>query len=140
MRPFLLIYIVSSAICADAATIDYVQRLLKAKSANEIQTLQRMHDDLQVARRACKLQLKDKSAPIACYDSLNLEIKWGMHPNRGRQKILREKLDHLCSEAAQRLNIPRIFPSAISGKCRFHLAEAHRVRMYRENRPEWSEN
>jgi hypothetical protein len=140
LRRFLLIYMSGYAICADAGNIDYAQRLLKAKSASEIQSLQRMHDELQVARRACKLQLQDKSAPLACYDSLNLEIKWGMHPNRGQQKILREKLDHLCAESAQHLRIPRNFSSAVSPRCRLYLAEAHRVRLYRENRPDWSEN
>lgn len=137
---FLLIYIACSAISAQASTSDYAQSLLKAKSANEIRALQKIHEDFLIAHRACKLQLDERSAPLACYDSLNLEIKSGLHPDRSQQHALRAKLDRLCDEAAQRLQIPRKFPTTISSKCRISLVQADRVRKYRESRPDWSEN
>lgn len=140
MRHLLLIYIVCSAFPAHAGKIDYAERLLKAKSANEIRSLQKIHEDHLIAHRACKLQLNEQSAPLACYDSLDLEIKMGMHRKLTQQRTLREKLDRLCDEAAQRLQIPRKFPSSISARCRISLVQADRVRKYRESRPEWSEN
>lgn len=136
----LLIYIVCSPVLAFAGNTDYARRLLRAKSAREVGSLQKNHEEMQIAHRACKLQLNERSAPLACYDSLSLEIKSGLHPNPGHQLALRSKLDRLCAEAAKRLQVPRRIPASISASCRHSLAQADRVRKYREGRPEWSEN
>lgn len=140
MRAFVLIYIVCLACPKLAAAADYAQRLARAKSASEVRNLERSHEELQIARSACRLQLQNKTAPLACYESLQLEIRARLHPRRADQLRLREKLDQLCAEAARHLRVPRQTPPYISGKCRAELQRAQRVMSYRENRPEWSEN
>jgi hypothetical protein len=140
MRVFVCIYIVSVAFPAFGGTIDYAERLSRAKSASEIRSLERLHEELQIARRACRLQLQNKIAPLACYESLQLEVRWGIHPRKAEQFRLRQKLDHLCTEAAQHLRAPRRTPSYISSRCREEIEQAQNVMSYRESQPEWSDN
>jgi hypothetical protein len=140
MRAFVFIYIAGFAWPAFAGVADYAQRLSHARSAAEIRNLERLHEELQIARRACRVQLQNKTAPLACYESLQLEIRWGFHPRKAEQFRLREKLDRLCAEAAQHLRAPRRTPPYISAGCRENVERAQRVMSYRENRPEWSEN
>jgi hypothetical protein len=140
MRAFVFIYIVSVAFPAFGEATDYAQRLARAKSASEVRSLERLHEQLQIARRACRLQLQNKIAPVARYESLELEGRWGLHPRKAEQFRLREKLDRLCAEAAQHLRAPRRTPSHISARCREEIEQAQNVMSYRESQPEWSEN
>lgn len=140
MRVFAFIYIVSVAFSAFGGTADYADRLSRAKSASEVRSLERLHEQLQIARRACRLQLQNKIAPLACYESLQLEVRWGLHPRKTEQFRLREKLDRLCAEAAQHLRAPRRTPSYISAHCREEVEQAQNVMSYRESQPEWPEN
>jgi hypothetical protein len=140
MRAFVFIYIVSVAFPALGGTVDYAERLSRAKSASEVRDLARFYEELQIARRACRLQLQNKIAPLACYESLQLEVRWGIHPRKTEQFRLREKLDRLCAEAAQHLRAPRRMPSYISARCREEIEQAQNVMSYRENQSEWSGN
>lgn len=120
---------------------DYVQRLSRARSAPEIRHLQSAFTELRIARAACRLQVRQKILPVACYDSLAAEIHWGLHPQTVKQKKLRQDLDQLCVRAAESLRVPRSLPSLrkVSALCRAHLARAQEIQKYRTQQSNWSE-
>ncbi len=125
---------------AFASNTGYIQRLSHARSAFEVQKIKSDFEELQITRKACRLQLQAKQAPLTCYASLRAEIQWGLHPQLSDQARLRDRLDDLCSEAAEKLRVPRRLPEAVSAKCRSAVQNALKILAYRENRPIWSEN
>lgn len=137
MRFAAFIFIFSASSMAFAQ--NYTHRLARAKSAGEVRDIQTRFEQLQVAQRACRLQVSSKSVPFACYEVLSLEIAWGMHQSSSRKR-LSEKLDAMCTEAAQKFLVPRKIPNGVSSKCRAEILAANRILTYREDRPAWSEN
>lgn len=138
----LAIIAIFSGINAQATLLEseLVKRMSRAKNKAEISRLQSDFEALKIARGACRIQLRAGAAPLACFESLEREISWGLHPNAAKGRELRVKLENLCEKAAHELKIPREIPSdaSVSLKCRAQLAEARRVLIYKERRPDWS--
>jgi hypothetical protein len=130
----LFIYVAASQAFA-SVDADYALSLARARRPADIRRATENFERLKVARAACRLQLRARSAPLACYEALALE-------NPRRRRELREKLDGLCAESAALLKVPRAeaSESAVSPKCRKFLSEAREIRKYREKRPDWSGN
>jgi hypothetical protein len=125
-----------------ASDQDLVRALARARSSAELRRVTGLYEELKIARAACRLQLRAKSTPFACYESLQLEIRRGYHSSISERRHLTERLDKLCEDAAVGLIVPRE-PAAdpiLSPKCRKFLREARAIRNYREQRPDWSEN
>lgn len=110
---------------------DYIKRLSHARSPNEVQQIKTQYEELQIANKACRLQIQLRQAPIACYESLQAETK---------QAAMRARLDNLCAEAAEKLRVARHIPPSVSIRCRRDIAAAIKILNYRESRPSWSEN
>lgn len=143
MRVFVLSWLILEASLANGrAHLDAFQELAHAKSASEVSRVVAAFEELKISRAACRIQLKQKKVPVACYESLSLEIKKGLHPRSVKQTQLLARLDEICAESAQKFQIPRELPPtlAVSVKCRNHIAEALEIRRYREQSPAWSEN
>jgi hypothetical protein len=130
----LFIYIAASQALA-SVDADYGRSLARARRPEDIRRATADFERLKVAREACRLQLRARSAPLACYEALALE-----NPKRRRELLV--KLDGLCAESAALLKVPRVSASesAVSPKCRKFLTEAREIRKYREKRPDWSGN
>jgi hypothetical protein len=135
----LLILYVSSARADDLEQI-YVKRIAHARSAAEITQLETLHERTQIARRACRIQIEKELAPLACFESLDFETKWGLHTPKSRLDLT-FALDRLCAQASAHLKIPpRIqVDKHLSPNCRRSVERAMEVRSYREERF-WSEN
>ncbi len=121
---------------------DAFHAIARAKSAAEVHRVVEDFEKLKISRAACRLQIKKKQVPLACYESLFLEIKKGLHPRSIDRIRLSARLDELCAEAAQKFQMPREFPLSIgvSAQCRKYIADANEIRRYRESNPTWSDN
>jgi len=121
---------------------EYAQRLSRSRSAAHIAQLKREFETLKVTRTACRLQLNQKQLPLACYEALAAEIRWGLHPGHETRRHLVLRLDELCRQAAHALNLAKnpVLPPDISAACRKEVAQAQLIQKYREGRTAWSEN
>lgn len=137
-----LVLLILLPLGAAAETPGYTQRLSRARSAREITELRRQYEELKIARGACKLQLRSKSVPVACYETLTLEKKWGLHPRAAGRENLRARLDEMCARAAHelRVTVPVEPGSPVSPACRKEIARALAIREYRDKDPGWSGN
>lgn len=136
----LLLLIYMSLARADDLEQLYVKRIAHARYAAEITQLETLHEQTQIARRACRIQIERESAPLACFEALAFEAKWGLHTPKSRKELTGD-LDRLCAHASARLKIPpRIQASRyLSPSCRRSVERASEARAYREDRF-WSEN
>lgn len=131
-------------VSAESLESRYMEKISRARSPAEVTRLTKAYSDLKEARTACRIQLRRKTLPSACYDSLKGEIQLGMHASSGEKKRLMEKLDEKCAETASTIYLqgeaaPRI--SGISAFCARKVSEARRIQAYRDdNRGNWSEN
>ncbi len=120
-----------SATVASAVTADtiFVQKLARARGTAEIRALEREFEDLKVARRACRMQIDARIAPLTCYDALTRERKWNLIARPGPT---RDQLDLLCVRAAHELRLPSAYESdGLSATCKRALSRARRIVEYR---------
>jgi hypothetical protein len=138
----LLLIILDPPSAFGRADQDVFRAVARAKSAAEVHRVLEDFEELKISRAACRLQIKKKQVPLACYESLFLEIKKGLHPRSIDRIRLSARLDELCAESAQRFQMPREFPRsvAVSTQCRKYINDANDIRRYRENNPTWSDN
>lgn len=140
MRIFalLFIYVAASPVFAGTLEEDYVRRMSRAKNSAEVKRVEAEFAALKVARAACRLQMRAKIFPAACYETLNLENHWGLHPKLVDRRRITAKLDDLCAESASALKIPRAAANGedLSPACRKNLARAREIQEYRRERPE----
>lgn len=123
-----------------AATLEqeYVQRLNRAQ-ASQVDGLFDHFERIRVLRLACRLQLKEKKVPSACYEAVAAEDKWIPRP-KAKAEALRKELDERCARAARRLNVPsrgNLRPE-LSASCRKKVEEAWRIQAYRQGGEAWS--
>ena len=136
----MLILVAALSSPAFALKNDYIKRLSRAHSVKEVQQIQTQFEELQITNKACRLQMGSGQAPLACYESLKQEILWGLHPRKAEQNRLRARLDELCAEAAEKLQVPRQISEQVSSRCRLKVKTALEILAYREHPPAWSEN
>lgn len=137
MRVFtlLLIYVcVSQAMALDLST-----RLILAQDAQAIDKMILRSEQLRVARTACRIQLRRKIVPTACYEVLRLEIRDGLHPRASDRARLTTRLDGLCAAAAERLQVTTE-NFWTSRTCQNAMTQARRIQAYRRSPSDWSEN
>ncbi len=132
----------SGVVLATSLEHDHVRRLARARTPAAVAKAVADFENLKVARAACRIQVREKRLPLACYEALNLEIRQGLRPARpdsGRRGVL-HRLDELCRETAAALTVPElpVSPHETSPACRKYLAEARSIRNYRDRRPDWS--
>ncbi len=123
-----------SALTLDAA---YVKRLSQAKSARQIRTLTKSYELLRESRKACRIQLRTKTIPLACFETLMLERHWKI--GSGQTAEIKRKLDKACLESQLQIDERAIIPAETSPRCRAHVIEARRIQSYRGDGPGWSE-
>lgn len=129
---------------AESLETHYLAKISRAKTPAEVTRLSKAYSDLKEARIACRIQLRRRTLPSACYDSLKGEIKLGMHGSTTRRKQLLSKLDEKCAETAADIylsghSVPRA--DGISPYCARKVNEARKIHAYRnETREYWSEN
>lgn len=107
----------------------YFARLRHAHSAREIDSLRHNYDELRLDHLACRIQLRERQVPLACYESLRLEMRLGLteHP-----QTLRAELDRRCRDATARLAVPQAAPpSGVSAACLGWIRDARRINAYR---------
>lgn len=135
----LLIFVLSSLlpISAGAKSLDsvFTAKLTRAKSASEVENLEQLHLMTVVARKACRAQINSETVPFACFETLALELRWGLHDQSSKKELARP-LDRLCARASAALrlsnnpeNLAFLSPSCLSA-----VQHALRVRAYRQNR------
>lgn len=133
---FLLIYAAASQAVGATLDQDYVRRLTRVHSTAELERAKSEFEDLKVARTACRMQIYASQLPAACYESLDLEIRWGLHPAATDRRRILTRLDNLCEESAAALKIPRDshILSKISLHCRLNIKRAREIQEYRRTK------
>lgn len=125
-----------------AATLErlYVDRLAERRTGKEVHELRKEFEDLKIARAACRLQIRQNKVPEACYETLGLETRWGLHPSERSRAKLRAELDEICRKAANELRVGRHSLNAVSPACRREIAKAREIQEYRDAGSGWSGN
>lgn len=104
------------------------RKITKAKSANEIERIRRLSEDIRVARLACRLQLQSRLIPSSCYRALALEEQFGLRPSAGA----RQKLDRKCEQAARSAgSILDLDSKGLSPICRAEVRKAKELLAYK---------
>ncbi len=105
-----------------------IRRLASASSAAQVRRLEEQADALRVARLACRIQLRERRIPAACYSALKLERNFGLASGRGTER----ELDRKCESGSRRLKSPiRIEMSALSRSCRDSVRRALELLAYK---------
>lgn len=142
MRFITLLLCVCACRAATASTLDqnYVRNLTRARTPAAVAQATADFEDLKVARAACRIQVQRKHVPVACYETLNLEIRQGLRPDGLDRRRILGRLDELCRDSAAALNVSDQTSSGArtSTVCRKSLAEARAIRNYRDRRSDWS--
>jgi hypothetical protein len=125
-----------------AKTLDeqFVHQLNRATTSVKTAQLHADYRALQIARRACRVQLLEQRLPVACYEALSLEKSWHLQSKADQSRILR-RLNSLCREAARNFHqrpLPRRL-KPVSNACRLEVLKAARIQAYSEE-ARWSEN
>lgn len=118
--------------------------ILRARKAVTLQEIQERHENLNLARRACQIQLREKRLPSACYETLKRELSLGVHISAQKKKHWLGQLDLLCIKSCEDLRIPLFegSDSYLSSVCQKQLKEARRVQKYHLDHGQdiWPEN
>lgn len=132
---FILAMIFFSLGEASGSTMDqlFLRKMNRARTPSEITLLKSEFDSLKVARRACKIQLREGDLPSACYEALKLEQNWGIP--HSKHAVL-TKLDQLCTESSRQLRVSAKMSeiSALSPACRRNARAALNILDYRAQR------
>jgi|GEM_PF-5281343 len=145
MRTLAILFIymvITPSAKALSAEEQYARAISRARSPSEIGAAAKAFDEIRLARAACRIQLREQSAPLACYETLWLEVRNGLHSSPMERKQLISRLDQICAKASTALKIPRHlkFPLGISSTCQKDIRTAVEIQKYRESSPEWSGN
>lgn len=120
---------------AESVESRYLQLLAHAQTQQQTESFTEAYQRLRIAHTACQIQLREQTAPLACYEVLALEKPKGMQDQIGR-------LDLLCDEATRKLRVHATHSEPyISKHCLKSLAAAQVIQAYREQETlKWSEN
>lgn len=122
---------------ASGGTLDqlFLRKMNHARTPSAINRIKSEFDSLKIARRACKIQLREGDLPSACYEALKLEQDWGVTHSR---RAALTKLDQLCAESSRQLRVSAKLSetSALSPPCRRDTRAALSILDYRtQGRP-----
>lgn len=117
----------------------YLQQLHRGR-ADDWPRLREHFEFIKASRLACRLQLREKRVPAACYQTLAAEQEWNLRPPPEARRLITE-FDRRCRQAAEALNVPLPGPSTrhMSANCRRAVAEARKIQEYRNDSaaPSW---
>lgn len=137
---FLLIYMgcmLSWRSAAGQLNDQFNKNLIKLKTAEEIQRIEKLFNETQISRRACRIELREGWVPSSCFQALENERRFGLHTNHSFEKT-RLRLDQICRAASAGLRIARS-PNlkSLTSPCRRSVLKALKIRAYRESKA-WS--
>lgn len=119
---------------------------MRARSRQEVDHIVASQTQVREARTACRIQLRAKFIPTACYETLALETQLGLHAIGVERRRLLAELDTACEQAANRREQARLaFSGAeqklLSPTCRHLVRQGMQIQAYREHpRNVWSGN
>jgi hypothetical protein len=131
-RVLWLALLVLHAPCTSAETLESraLKAVLQARTPTEAIRVQAWYEELKVTRTACRIQLRERIVPSACYAVLEQERKLGLSSAaQARQQVGR--LNSLCRSASARLQVPTFVPKGVPRACAHWVAEAVRINDYR---------
>ena len=88
-----------SVALADSLDATMIQRITKARTAEEVRRTQAQWDEIRVLRRACRFQLQRKSIPVQCYEAAEREAALGLR-SASDLKMVHAQLDRRCLSSA----------------------------------------
>jgi hypothetical protein len=130
-----LLLLLIGTLWASVPEQEFSRALARARSATDVERLQADYDHFKIADSACRVELREHSAPVNCYEALALEKP---APVLAVKASRLKRLDRLCALAAASLHFsePSTFVSAVCAK---NLASARDIQKYREDEgADWS--
>jgi hypothetical protein len=122
-----------STLWAATPEMEFAKALTGARSSAEVEHFQAQYSRFKIADTACRVELREHSAPVSCYEALALEKS-----PAGAKAVRIKHLDKLCSLAAEALRVENS-STFVSRDCAKSLAAAREIRKYREiDDADWS--
>jgi hypothetical protein len=130
-----LIFLFAGLLWAEPPELQFAKDLARAHSAAEVDRVQTEYSRRKIADTACRVELREHSAPVSCYEALALEKP---APESALKAARVKHLNRLCALAADSLRTGE--PSAyVSAECAKSLASSHEIQKYREDEgADWS--
>jgi len=140
MRALLVLVFTHSLPAADLQS-EALTKMAHAHSTAQIHLIYKEYEERQVVQRACRLQIREKLLPFACYELLQLDKKAG---KLTAAEFARRQagLDDVCVNSAKSLDVPdAALSTPLSTTCANFARKARAIRDYQaEDAETWSEN
>jgi hypothetical protein len=131
---FLSTIICSASIAmADVSDRDTLQ-LLSAKSAEEISATTDRSEQIRLSRAACEAQQRAKQIPVNCFETLTLELRYGL-VDANRADVIATGLSASCDERIFQQTSVEILDAALKKsylpkRCRASIESRRRELLY----------
>lgn len=104
-------------------------KIAAAKSSESILSIQKTVREIEISRRACAIELKERRVPYRCFVSLKLESNWGLSKS---PEVTRDRLNRRCAEASFQLRGTDAGDlTVLSESCRRSVLKARAISAYR---------
>lgn len=130
-RHLLVLCLLVFSFSTRALTLDEfaTAKIASAKSNESILNVQKTVRDIELSRRACAIELKERRVPYRCFASLRIETTWGLNK---KPEITRNRLNQRCIEASFQLRGTDAGDLAVlSELCRRSVLKARAISAYK---------